>query len=108
MEMRNQVAENLENYFEMVKRRYLDYMHRMGYEKQIRDKELKLNMSKGKRYAKVNIGGSVHSFVDLNNGNVYKAASWRAPAKHARGNVLSKEHGEEAIDKRGYHIFYMR
>jgi len=27
---------------------------------------------------------SVHSFVDKNNGNVYKPASWKSPAKHVR------------------------
>ena len=27
---------------------------------------------------------SVHAFVDKNNGNVYKPASWRSPAKHVR------------------------
>lgn len=29
-------------------------------------------------------GGGVHAFVDKNTGEVYKAASWRAPAKHVR------------------------
>ena len=28
--------------------------------------------------------GSVHCFVDKNTGDVYKAASWRSPAKHVR------------------------
>ena len=28
--------------------------------------------------------GSVHAFVDKNTGNVYKPASWKAPAKHVR------------------------
>ena len=28
--------------------------------------------------------GSVHAFVDKNTGEVYMAASWRAPAKHVR------------------------
>ena len=28
--------------------------------------------------------GSVHAFVDKNTGNVYKPASWKAPAKHIR------------------------
>ena len=28
--------------------------------------------------------GSVHAFVDKNNGNVYKPASWKSPAKHVR------------------------
>lgn len=106
MELRNQVAENLDHYFEMIKRRYLEYMNRMGYENQIRIEEM--NLSMGRRYAKINISGSVHSFVDLDNGNVYKAASWKVPAKHARGNILSDQHGEEAIDRHGYHIFYMR
>ena len=27
---------------------------------------------------------TVHAFVDKNNGNVYKPASWKAPAKHVR------------------------
>ena len=27
---------------------------------------------------------SVHSFVDINTGDVYKPASWKAPAKHVR------------------------
>tara|TARA_B100001996_G_scaffold63542_1_gene45559 strand:- start:112 stop:579 length:468 start_codon:yes stop_codon:yes gene_type:complete len=29
-------------------------------------------------------GGGVHAFVDKNTGEVYKPASWRAPAKHVR------------------------
>ena len=33
---------------------------------------------------------SVHSFVDKNTGNVYKAASWKAPAKHIRYNLLNE------------------
>ena len=28
--------------------------------------------------------GSVHAFIDKNTGEVYMAASWRAPAKHVR------------------------
>ena len=34
---------------------------------------------------------SVHSFVDKNNGNVYKPASWKAPAKHVRFNFCNKK-----------------
>ena len=41
-----------------------------------------------KRYTKIIRGGSVHCFVDNTNGNVLKAASWNAPAKHARGNIF--------------------
>ncbi len=51
----------------------------------------------GRKYAKVvsrtatsNIGsgGSVFCFVNRENGDILKAASYSAPAKHARGNVL--------------------
>lgn len=45
----------------------------------------------GKKYYKIvliNWGSrSVHAFVDKE-GNVYKPASWRAPAKHVRYNLL--------------------
>lgn len=30
---------------------------------------------------------SVWGFVDKETGDILKAASWRAPAKHARGNI---------------------
>jgi hypothetical protein len=45
--------------------------------------------------------GSVHSFVDLTNGDVLKAASYKAPAKHARGNLFSPQGGAESMDERG-------
>jgi hypothetical protein len=66
---------------------------------------------KGGRYYKVirketfGSGQSVHSFIDAKEGpefgNIYKAASWRAPAKGARGNVFSPSNGMEAIGHRG-------
>lgn len=54
----------------------------------------------GRRYAKlisadvrdgVESAQSVFCFVDLANGDILKAATWRAPAKHARGNVLRSD-----------------
>ena len=44
----------------------------------------------GRRYVrvvKIDNQRSVHSFVDITNGDILMAASWKAPAKHARGNV---------------------
>lgn len=59
-----------------------------------------LAVRSGPRYAKVvNVeardgrDGSVYAFVDLSNGDVLKPATWRAPAKHARGNVLDEHNG---------------
>ena len=36
---------------------------------------------------------SVFLFVEIATGNILKAASWKAPAKHARGNIF------ESFDK---------
>ena len=39
----------------------------------------------GRKYIKINQNhGGVHAFIDKNTGEVYKPASWRAPAKHVR------------------------
>ena len=34
---------------------------------------------------------SVHAFYDLRHGDVYKAAGWKAPAKHVRFNLLDDD-----------------
>jgi hypothetical protein len=37
---------------------------------------------------------SCHSFVELKTGDIWKAASWKAPAKNfPRGNVITKDFG---------------
>ena len=58
-------------------------------------KGMKFVLTTGKKYHKITQqdwddreneyrGGSVHAFVDKKTGEVYKAASWRSPAKHVR------------------------
>ena len=58
---------------------------------------------KGKRYYKIiNSGGGVHCFVDMD-GNIWKAASWKAPQKNGiRGHI-----NDEKRPLRGYD-FYVR
>lgn len=34
-----------------------------------------------------------HCFVDFSTGDILKAASWQAPAKHARGNIFDEHNG---------------
>jgi hypothetical protein len=52
---------------------------------------------KGKKYAKIihvskpSNQRSAHAFVDLNNGDVFKSASWKAPAKGIRYNLLNDQ-----------------
>lgn len=55
----------------------------------------------GKRYVKVIRENSVHCFVDLTNGDVLKAASFKMPAKHARGNIFNDDHGVGAMSPYG-------
>jgi hypothetical protein len=54
-----------------------------------------------KKYARVvqNDGTqrSVFCFVDLINGDILKAAGWKAPAKHARGSVLTPDYGVSQV-----------
>jgi len=56
----------------------------------------------GRKYHKLimETGGnsrSVHAFVDKKTGEVYKAASWKAPAKHVRFNLLEINSREECF-----------
>lgn len=56
---------------------------------------------KGRKYAKIihitNPGGnkSAHAFVDMKTGDVMKSASWKAPAKGVRYNLLDDNSREE-------------
>jgi hypothetical protein len=49
--------------------------------------------SDGQRYMKVIRGSGVHCFVDKTTGDVLKPANWKAPAKHARGNIFDVKNG---------------
>ena len=44
---------------------------------------------------------SAHSFISMANGDIFKAAGYKVPAKHARGNIF-KDAGSEALTPDGY------
>ncbi len=53
-----------------------------------------ITFTKGPKYYKVSTrnkhnssGGSAYCFIDMQ-GNIYMAASWKAPAKGIRGNII--------------------
>ena len=54
-----------------------------------------VEISTGKRFARIikKDGSSVfaYGFIDLSNGDLLKAASWKAPAMHARGNIFNQD-----------------
>jgi hypothetical protein len=80
---------NFSVFLEGVTKIYTDYMKKEFPNNPIDS----IGYKKGRRYIKVTRGGSVHCFVDTTNGDVLKAASWRAPAKHARGNIYDNDYG---------------
>lgn len=67
----------------------------------------------GKRFVRIVMtvnGGqrSVHAFYDMRTGDVYKAAGWKAPAKHVRYNLLddaSFDRMLEACDWPGGYLY---
>lgn len=66
---------------------------------------ISITTERGKRYVRVvrvdSGGRSAHCFVDTTNGNVLKAAGWKAPAKHARGNIFNADNGLDCMTPYG-------
>lgn len=64
-----------------------------------------IRLDQGRRYARIVVDGSAFRFVDRTNGNILKAASWKAPAEHARGNVLRSDRMNSVTP---YGVVYLR
>ena len=61
-----------------------------------------ISFTLGKKYARVvKNGSSVHSFVNMTNGDILKPASWNSPAKHTRGSIYIDQ-GSTALDSKGF------
>ena len=76
-----QVVE--QNVYKLAK--CVDASYKQSYDYRVINCEVK----KGKKYWKLIFDNSVHAFVDVNNGDVFKPASWNKPAKHVRYNLLT-------------------
>ena len=71
-----------------------EYREKNGF-----DWELNIVINKGRRYDKIvkeetlryRTSTSVYGFIDKTNGNILKAATWKAPAKHPRGNIYEDD-----------------
>ena len=44
---------------------------------------------------------SVYGFVDAHTGDIYKAASWKAPAKHIRASIFDADGGKSVCGPYG-------
>ena len=59
----------------------------------------KFEIQTGRKYLKiVSEGSGVHAFVDKNTGEVYKPASYKAPAKHVRYDLRRIKQRHECFD----------
>ena len=78
------------------KRRYPNSSHSKRFEVKVGRKYLKINQydldQNGEQWS-----GGVHAFIDKNTGEVYKPASWRAPAKHVRYDLRIINQREECL-----------
>lgn len=54
--------------------------------------------SVGRKYVKIIREGAVVAFIDRNTGDIFKPATWQAPAKGVRGNLFSAHDGMEALN----------
>jgi hypothetical protein len=65
----------------------------------------------GRKYHKIvmNANGSksVHAFVDRKTGGLYKSASWKAPAKGERYNLMNDEHREWLLENATWSSGYL-
>lgn len=85
----NLSSPEFQSWLEGARRIYIDFMER-NFVTNPRDS---FSAHQGARYIRIMRGGSVHAFVDRTNGDVLKPASWKAPAKHARGNIFDNNNG---------------
>ena len=70
-----------------------------------------LSFTKGRKYWRIvssegGRGGSAWAFLNTENGDVLKPAGWKAPAKHARGNIYDAHGGMGTVGV--YGPAYMR
>jgi hypothetical protein len=58
----------------------------------------------GRRYyriERIDNQRSAHCFIDRTNGDVLKTASWKSPAKTARGNIFNDDNGLDCMSEYG-------
>ena len=90
--------EAVENLMDNIRKNYAKWSTN---EKMIEEFNENVRFTKGRKYTKILNGNSVWGFIANGNGvlkgipyvegDVFKAAGWRAPAKHVRGNIYSKD-----------------
>ncbi len=91
-----------------------EHTHHMQKISELKDGECPIDFiiqTKRKYHRIVFIDGggqkSVHAFIDINTGDVLKAASWNSPAKDIRYNLLNDEQREWLYQNADYSTGYL-
>ena len=93
--MKQDFGKNIERLIENIK---VDYAKWTDWEEGIERFNKGVKVSFGRKYTKILQGSSVWGFIanddgvlkgiPYKKGDVFKAASWRGPAKHQRGSIF--------------------
>ena len=97
------VQERLNGYVEMVQGKMNAMWERNGF---THSDPNHISVTYGKKYARVchesNTQRSVHTFVNMINGDILKAGGWNAPAPNGvRGNIFAEDFGAGAVSEYG-------
>ena len=99
------VMERLEQYMAMVQEKNATYYKVMNFTHSDPDH---ISADIGRKYARVvkndqhNGGRSVHTFVNLKNGDILKAGGWKAPQPNGvRGNIYADDLGFDRVNEHG-------
>lgn len=99
------VQERIDGYIEMVQGKMNDYWERSKF---THDQPPVIYAEYGKKYARVihaDYSGpsrSVHTFVNMINGDILKSGSWKAPQPNGvRGNVFEDDFGASRVNEYG-------
>ena len=102
---REGIIPQLDKYVELVQQKANDYWKLMGFT--FADPP-HIDVMWGKKYARIvkndglNGSRSVHTFVNMTNGDILKSGSWKAPAPNGvRGNIFANDFGADRINEFG-------
>jgi hypothetical protein len=72
-------------------------LHSGRFAKLHKEKKTEMKARKATKYYRVEEwemgrAGSIHAFIDIATGDIFKPAGWKAPAKGARGNIRDQKY----------------
>ena len=97
------VQERLNLYVEMVQGKMNAYYEMMNFTHSSPDD---ITVDYGNKYARVvhenGVQRSVHTFVNLKNGDILKSGGWKTPAPNGvRGNIFANDFGANVVNEYG-------